>query len=274
MIYTLKPRNRIFDTSVAFPPLPEGKKIGIALSGGMESSLIGKIAIDVYGADRVVFFVFDTLFSRNDALNAEIVLANFERIYEEIGGVESHQLTFDYAIHMADRTASLSNIKVYLEETYPYVDCLYFGFTKLFFDVEPLNCMENPTVEKIREACHANPEQFERVIEEFHIDHFDDYAALLMDMKIVPEVYEFLRNTPTVKCPFSHLDKAEIIDLYYQLGYKDLLYKTWSCTTMYSLIQQVHCGQCFNCQERLDGHRQLNLPDLTEYAHDDITKVV
>lgn len=273
MLYQLRPRGRTFDTEQWFPPLPDDKIVLTTLSGGMESTLIGRLALDHYGPERVHFVVFDTLFSRNIPIQAEVVLANFHRAFETLGGKHWHQLSFDYDLHLNDRKASLVNVKNYLEQNFSQAEALYFGFTKLFFDVEPLNCMVDPSVQKIRDACNADPVRFERVIEEFHVNWFDDYVKLLMHMKIVPEVYDFLRNTPNLRIPFGHLDKAEIIDLYLQLGYEELLYQTWSCTTHYTLVDEIHCGKCFNCQERVDGHRQLGIPDLTKYRYDTVFKI-
>jgi PP-loop superfamily ATP-utilizing enzyme len=51
--YILEPTKFVYKISEHFPQ-PTFGNVGISLSGGMESTLIARIAMDVYGSDRVV----------------------------------------------------------------------------------------------------------------------------------------------------------------------------------------------------------------------------
>jgi 7-cyano-7-deazaguanine synthase in queuosine biosynthesis len=273
MQYVLKPRDRVFDTELQFPDIGEDEVVGVSFSGGMESTLIAKLAIDFYGVDRVKLLVFDNIFSRDVPVQIETVVANCERSAMAIGydPTKLHRMTFDSELHQTDRIASLTNVKDYILEQYPNLAHLYFGFTNVFFDVEPLNSSMY-TIEDMRAIIESDREKFERVIDEFHTDYSDFYMSLLQGMNIKSETYEFLSTTEKVMTPFDNLDKGEIVDLYYQLGLEDLLEQTWSCTTYAVLGHEKHCGDCFNCQQRYDGYRHAGKEDPTDYLRDVVKK--
>jgi len=69
----------------------------------------------------------------------------------------------------------------------------------------------------------------------------------------------------SMKRPFDTLNKSEVIDLYSQLGYLDLAYKTHSCVTNSIRRSHTHCGVCFNCQQRYDAFAKLGVEDKTIY---------
>ena len=269
MQYILKPRDRVFDTDVQFPDIPEEKSVAIAFSGGMESTLIAHFAIQKYGVDRVYFVMFDNIFSRDVAIQTEVVANNVERaIYALNGKFENfRRYTFDSNLHATERVRSLKIVEQTLRDDLPHVENIYFGFTNVFFDVEPLNSVSGYTVPDIRSIIESDRVKYERVIDEFHTDYNDKFLKLLLTMNIQPGTYDFLRTTPNVMMPFSNLDKGEIVDLYYQAQLEDLLYETWSCTTFTVLGSDKHCGECFNCQQRYDGHVHTNREDLTQYVN-------
>jgi len=62
-------------------------------------------------------------------------------------------------------------------------------------------------------------------------------------------------ETDVVKFPMLHLEKSHVIDLYYKLGIENILQYTHSCIKN----QQVHCGTCHGCIERIWGFNELNI---------------
>ena len=146
-----------------------------------------------------------------------------------------------------------------------------WGFTKLFFDVAEFK-ENNTSHEDIVKTCYSDTIKYRSIIEEFHFPTrtFSDYVK---DLAIPGDVYpmlrsEFARNT-TLR-PFDTLNKSEVVDLYIQLGYGDLMYKTHSCVTDSIRDNHAHCGTCFNCQQRYDAFAKLGLEDKTNYLSSNV----
>lgn len=262
--YTLKPSEIIFDITKHFPLPTHGRKIGVFLSGGMESSLISLIAIERYGKDNVVFFYSDNIFSANDPDRSSYIHTNIKRA-KALLNIEPTYLNFDYSLHVADRKSSIERNIARIESEFN-VEFVLWGFTKLFFDVEIFK-QNGMTQEQVKEIAFADPEKYRSVIEEFHLET-DQYTWHLLDIDIPAEVYPLLRGSSTfIRSPFKNLNKSEVVDLYRQLGWLDKIYRTSSCI-MDSLTKiGKHCGECFNCQQRYDAFRILGgVEDLTEYV--------
>jgi len=262
----LKPTNTEYNISDHFPPLTTGKA-GIALSGGLESTLIARIALDVYGEDRVVFLYSDDMFTKSNHdgnINVKINVTNAG----ELLGKEVIHVPIDVELHTTDKMTSAEKISKYLLDNYQ-VEWVMWGFTKLFFDVAEFKEDPTATHETIIAKCYSDPIKYIGIIEEFHLvtGIFSEYVK---DLDIPGNVYPMLRANDKIKRPFDTLNKSEVIDLYSQLGYLDLAYKTHSCVTDTIRNDHTHCGICFNCQQRFDAFAKLGVIDNTKYAHDDV----
>jgi 7-cyano-7-deazaguanine synthase in queuosine biosynthesis len=264
----LKPTNTEYNISDHFPPLTTGKA-GIALSGGLESTLIARIALDVYGEDRVVFLYSDDMFTKSNHdgnINVKINVTNAG----ELLGKEVIHVPIDVELHTTDKMTSAEKISKYLLDNYQ-VEWVMWGFTKLFFDVAEFKEDPTATHETIIAKCYSDPIKYIGIIEEFHLvtGIFSEYVK---DLDIPGNVYPMLRANDKIKRPFDTLNKSEVIDLYSQLGYLDLAYKTHSCVTDTIRNDHTHCGICFNCQQRFDAFAKLGVIDKTKYAHDDVKR--
>lgn len=69
------------------------------------------------------------------------------------------------------------------------------------------------------------------------------------------------KNTIQVKTPFVHFSKADILRLGFELGVD--YGKTWSCFQG----DQVACGICPACVQRLQAFDELGIPDPLPYNH-------
>jgi 7-cyano-7-deazaguanine synthase in queuosine biosynthesis len=270
-VFILEPTNTRYVISENFPE-PEGdKKVGVFLSGGLESTLISKIAISVYGRDRVITFYSDEIFTAKDPNGNRNVWTNVSNSAELLGS-EAVYLPFDYDLHMSNPIASAK--KLIEDGAAKYnVDFTLWGFTKLFFNVSNFKCDPNSTHESILAQCMADPVKYKDVLEEFHL-YTGQYAKYIKDLEIPSEVYNLLdydkANGYKIKSPFRTLNKGEVIDLYRQLESLDIAYKTRSCVTDSISLTGKHCGVCFNCQQRYDAFAVLGLEDKTEYQSDQI----
>jgi hypothetical protein len=260
--YILEPTKFAYKISEHFPQ-PKSGNVGISLSGGMESTLIARIAIDVYGPDRVVLLYSDNMFTANNPEDNKNVLANVTNA-SKLLGKEVVYCPIDTELHETNKLQSMMNLNKMLAEQYN-VEFSMWGFTKLFFDVAEFKEDPNATYETIIDKCYSDPEKYRSVIEEFHLPtrEFSDY---IKDLDIPANVYSMLRFDAerTVKRPFKVLNKSEVVDLYKQLGYMDLVYETRSCVTDAARSNR-HCGICFNCQQRHDAFAKLKMPDTTPY---------
>jgi hypothetical protein len=265
--YTLEPTKIHYDLLDHFPKCQDGK-VGIFLSGGMESTLLGKIALELYGKDRVLFFYSDWIFCGNDPTYRRYVQGNVDN-GAKILGIDVIYVDINYNTHHTDRQTSFDRTIEFLKEQYT-VEFVLWGFTKLFFDVEDFKRLDNPTVTDIQALCYSDPVKYRSVIEEFHVPT-NLYTETIAKIDIPLDVYHLLRQTNSfIKSPFKDLNKCEVVDLYRQMGILDLVYQTRSCMGEELTDTSQHCGQCFNCQQRWDAFDILGVPDLTPYVRDTV----
>lgn len=265
-VYTLKPNNVNFVLDVHFPKLSPNRKMGVFLSGGMESCLISYLADKIYGKENVLFFYSDDIFSCNDVDKNTHINTNISRAAKLLNITPTY-LNFDYTAHVTNRKQSIEDKMLNLKETYS-VDFVMFGFTKLFFEVEEFK-QPGMTIEEVKRIASSNPEKFKSTIEEFHLPT-DVYTNHLLDIDIPAEVYPLLRGSSSfIKSPFENINKSEVVDFYRQLGILDILYGTSSCIQDSLTRVGKHCGKCFNCQQRWDAFKILgDVEDQTEYETD------
>lgn len=260
--YILEPTKFVYKISEHFPQ-PTFGNVGISLSGGMESTLIARIAMDVYGSDRVVLLYSDNMFTANNPEDNKNVLANVTNAGKLLDK-EVVYCPIDTDLHETDKLRSMMNLNTMLAEKYN-VEFSMWGFTKLFFDVAEFKEDANANHSTIIAKCYGDPEKYRSIIEEFHLPT-GEFSEYIKDLDIPANVYSMLRFDAerTVKRPFKVLNKSEVVDLYRQLGYMDLVYETRSCVTDAARINK-HCGICFNCQQRHDAFAKLGILDTTPY---------
>jgi len=263
--YTLLPSGLVYNIDEHFPKLVDPtKKIGIFLSGGMESTLISKIASQIYNPENIVYIYGDNMFCGDDPKKREYLGTN-NRISKENLGIETIYVEVDYDLHINERGQSIGILVDKLRDEHN-VEFTLWGFTKLFFQVEIFK-REFVTTEDVYRIALGDIEKYRSTIEEFHIPT-GTYVQQLLDIDISPEVHPLIReHTGFVYSPFGLLNKSEVVDFYKQLDLLELLYKTTSCTQPSITENGKHCGTCFNCQQRHDAFRiNGTVEDLTGYS--------
>lgn len=265
--YTLSPSNIVYNIDEHFPKLIDpSKKVAIFLSGGMESTLISKIAQSVYNPENILYVYGDIMFGGvNDAKRQHLSTNN--KISKENLGIDTIYIDMDHDLHVRDRKQSIDKLFNTLREEHN-VECTLWGFTKLFFQVEVFK-QEFVTRDDVYRIALGDVEKYRSTIEEFHIPT-GAYVQQLLDIDIPPEVHELIRfHEGFVYSPFYQLNKSEVVDFYKQLDLLDLLYKTTSCTQPSITENGKHCGTCFNCQQRHDAFRiNGTVTDNTPYSYD------
>jgi 7-cyano-7-deazaguanine synthase in queuosine biosynthesis len=269
--FVLKPTGFNYDINNHFPTLKDSsKKLGVFLSGGMESCLISLICLQRYPTDSIIFFYSDNIFSGNNEKFNNHIRTNIDRA-EKLLGIKATYVDFDYESHVNKRKETTEKNIQRLKDEYN-VEFVLWGFTKLFFEVEEFK-QDNMTIEQINDIAFNNPKKFKSTIEEFHLDT-GEYTECLLDIDIPADVYPVLRDSAGfIKSPFKDLNKCEVVDLYRQLGWLEKVYQTSSCILESLTETGKHCGYCFNCQQRYDAFRILgDIEDKTEYVSDEIVK--
>lgn len=265
----LRPTNTEYNIDDYFPQLTWGK-VGIALSGGLESTLIARIALDKYGAENVVLTYSDDMFTVGNPEANKNVKINVEN-GGKILGQHVHYVPIDIKLHNKDIQAWSQQVFEYMKNTYN-IEFTMWGFTKLFFNVAEFKEDVNSTHESIVKKCYSDYEKYRDVIEEFHLPT-GTFTEYIKDLQIPGVVYPMLRSSFNQKVtlrPFDTLNKSEVIDLYIQLGYLDLAHKTNSCVTNSVRENNIHCGTCFNCQQRYDAFAKLGVEDKTVYRSETV----
>lgn len=263
----LKPSNIEYDIDDHFPLLTWGKA-GVALSGGLESTLIARIALDKYGPNNVVLTYSDDMFTVSNPEANKNVKINVDNA-SKILGHPVHYIPVDTELHSKDIQAWSQQVFEYVKNTYN-IEFTMWGFTKLFFNVAEFKEDKNSTHESIVAKCYSDYEKYRDIIEEFHLPT-GTFTEYVKDLEIPGVVYPMLRsgfNQRVTLRPFDTLNKSEVIDLYRQLGYLDLAQKTHSCVTSSIRENHTHCGVCFNCQQRYDAFAKLGIEDKTIYRQD------
>lgn len=269
--YQLAPNNFVYLVNDHFPNLEKNKRMGVFISGGMESTLATIIAQSIYGRENVLVFYSDNIFSANDLDRNSYIKSNVFRIAKVLD-LDPIYVEFDYEFHIKNRKQSIENKINDLRQQYS-VEFVMFGFTKLFFEVEVFK-QEGLTQEQVKEIAFADTKKYKSTIEEFHLET-NQYTWDLLDIDIPSEVYHLLRQTSGfILSPFRDLNKCEIVDFYKQLDKLDILYQTSSCIMEHLSTVGKHCGCCFNCQQRWDAFKILGseIKDLTEYQSDEIVR--
>ena len=267
--YLLGPNKTLYQIHEHFPKLESGSKVGVFFSGGLESTLIAYIASKLYGPGNVLLFYSDSMFSGNDAVIDQNIRANVARTADVIGK-EAIYIETDLELLNNDRKTFVESYTKQIIKDYD-LTTMFFGFTRLFFEVEPFKD-ESLSLKEIVALAYSNPVIFKDTIREFHLDT-GAYVSYLQDIDIPSEVYPILRGASNmIVSPFSQINKKEVVDLYRQLGLLLISYQTSSCIMDELRETGKHCGKCFNCQQRLDGYMMAGFLDRTPYLNTDIFK--
>ena len=267
--YLLGPDKTLYQIHEYFPILDKDSKVGVFFSGGLESTLIAYIASKLYGPNNVLLFYSDSMFSGNDDVIDQNIRANVARTADVIGK-EAIYVETDLELLNNDRKTFVESYTKQIMDDYD-LSTMFFGFTRLFFEVEPFKD-ESLSLEEIVALAYSNPVIFKDTIREFHLDT-GAYVSYLQEIDIPSEVYPILRGASNmIVSPFSQINKKEVIDLYRQLGLLLISYQTSSCIMDELRETGKHCGKCFNCQQRLDGYMMAGFLDRTPYLNTDIFK--
>jgi hypothetical protein len=249
----LGPNNTEWSIETAFP---KTGKMAVLFSGGIDSTLIASIAIDLYGKDNVILLWSDSMFCEDDSRIKQTIKFNVKTVSQYLD-IVPYYAPVDYEYFKEDPLLAQRNAWMDAQCKLGF-DHMAMGMTAMFWDIMPLQSFSR---KEILDYCNKDREKYRALIEQWHMDT-DTYTEHLK-MKIHPDVFNWLKSNlgQQFHFPLGTLHKDEIIDLFYKLDKQDLLYKTISCMSG----EGKHCGECWNCQNRYDGHDINGINDQTIY---------
>lgn len=258
-------------TDITLPELDDNKKVLILYSGGINSTLLAKLAIDKYGVDNVVA-VFNGLTFVRKIDEGESVTKNTTVLNNRIAsfntgcealGIENKIILdehskFDSGIDnvITDR-GRINYIDAFLNiASNEGFDCqhVFIGYEKLDFELKELmevdindGVLQNLQPEEVQEELDAHSENYPEVILHNVMDNFNDWFESNAFYRLDAAQYN---NTEGLNSctPLRNLTKKEIVQIYHDLNLDDLLNGTISCHG--GPDYPAPCNDCKNCQQR------------------------
>jgi 7-cyano-7-deazaguanine synthase len=227
--------------------LPEtSKNVCIALSGGLDSTVLVHALVKKYGSDRVKAISFD--FGQRHNIELDMAEATADKL-----NIDHNVYQLDYLKDIAKETCALiagSNLKPKTAEENagdPQVNT-YVPFRNLQFAAITAAYAEAKECDIIFQGLNA-------------VDEYGYWDTSLEFTKRVNDILALNRqNLVKFVAPFVELYKDDELQLAKELsthfGY-DILEKTWSCYNGWSEDYNFkECGVCNTCTEKLTGYIQ------------------
>lgn len=250
--------------------LPEtNKKIAILFTGGVESYLLGKLCVQKYGADNVVFVAWNmdeyNIFYKNDDKRNR-VREDFYKSVLNVGGkltlVIDNELYKTKTGHMANRT------RLIIKDAYPDIEYIFGGYNNVHkesFNIFMMLDVVNKKTNLSREArleVFSNKDKYPELVE--FLTECDGMVYFVEEDFVMksPEDLVSFYNCENMIAPFYDLTKTEVIKLYEELGLLEDLWKSNSCNLE---GHTKHCGVCRNCLARRVAIRNAGVEDKTDY---------
>lgn len=250
--------------------LPEtNNKVAILFTGGVESYLLGKLCVQQYGADNVVFVAWNmdeyNVFYKNDDKRNR-VKEDFLKSVKNVGGhitmiIDNNKYQSETG-NMANRTVQI------IKNSYPDVKYVLGGYNnvhkesfEIFQLLDIVNNRDNAT-QRGRLEVFSNKKKYPELIEFLtECNGMIYFVEEDFTLKSPDDLASFY-NCEGMVAPFYDLTKTEVVKLYAELGLLEDLYKSNSCNVD---GHTKHCGVCRNCLARRVAIRNAGVEDKTEY---------
>ncbi len=230
--------------------LPDTKGVVVILSGGMDSTIAMRLAVEKYGAENV------------------------------------KALTFDYGQKQAWEVICAIKSTTYLGVEHEVIDAAFLGAISQGFSANVDKNIEMPTIEDVIgdprpktyvpnrnmillsiAAAYAETKKIDTIICGLQVH--DEYNYHDTTQRFVDKLNDVLSENRIIKIkiisPFSKLSKTDEIKILLDLDNSiELLKFTLTCYN--PTFGGVSCGKCPSCSERLRAFKNLQLEDPIKYV--------
>lgn len=228
------------------PKLPEALKVIVTHSGGLDSSVGLILAVQKYGKDNVISLGFNY---------GQKQVVELEKAQElcSILGVTRKVLDLSMLGEIASEVSSniqgssismptIKDITTYKPVTeVPFRNMIMFSMTAAFAETQGASHI----------ICGL----------QVH-DAYGYWDTSQEFVDNINKVFSLNEHSVTLLAPFSHLSKAQELEILQELDKLHLVKHTITC---YNPSEDVSCGECPSCYERIEAFKELNLVDPIKY---------
>lgn len=263
-----------WDIETAFPPLDENKIVLVLYSGGKDSSLLGALAIDRYGAENVIavkISMTNVGFNYYDDVKIAAELKQSTAMWESLGGKYFKEITNN---NMPEGDTYTAVSRALINYGYEFgaediLDVVQYVFTahnkpeRDMMRIVNLPEITNGTYDEVLSYI-KNHEEYNYIEEAFGLEKIQTCTRLTYEETDVRHLTE---STYCLQ-PFGKLFPFEILKLANDTNHLDIIHKSFSCSSDLHEYKH-HCGKttCFHCQQRKSAYKLAGIEDPTYYLN-------
>lgn len=230
--------------------LPQAERVLIILSGGLDSTIAMRIAIEKYGVSNVKAISFD--YGQKQKIELQKAKESTALL-----GVE-HKV-FDLSVLNKISQGFSANVDTQI--AMPTIQ-------DVLGDPSPKTYVPNRNMVLMSlAASYAETKGIDTII--IGLQVHDQYGYHDTTQKFVDKINNVLSENRKIKikvvAPFSHLSKTEELEILNQLDGSLLLTK-YTITCYNPNSKDESCGNCPSCSERINAFMNLKKPDLIPYS--------
>lgn len=248
------------------PSKGKGQKVAFIYTADKESNLLGKLLIERYGKESVIFLTHVGI--RNDPAAEDFLLSKMEYgiklldakhniniTKQDMVGVDgSYNRLFPtyYKKVAAHYNKSIADIK-------SDFDCIFIDRTKN--ELQMMGALDTD----IDDPVKFIKENYGSIYDEFS----NEYIKLYYETKFEsPDVAIAMSNF--LDKPFAHLNNSDVLIWQKENNELDILWQTNSCddyTVGIDWQSNRHCGKCASCLNRKIQIKKAKIEDKTDYIN-------
>tara|TARA_B100000287_G_scaffold157355_1_gene148468 strand:+ start:360 stop:1061 length:702 start_codon:yes stop_codon:yes gene_type:complete len=226
-------------------------KVLVVLSGGLDSSVATMMCIDKYGKDNVQAVTFDyNQKQKLEILKATTLCRCLEIEHTILDLSVLGTIAQPMSANISGTKVDMPNIKEVLGDPQPVT---YVPFRNMILLSLAMSHAEVQGCNKVITGLQVHDEY----------GYWDTTQKFVDTMNVVAS--QNRTHSVEIEAPFSHMSKAEEIEVAIELGQFDLLRHTLTCYNPQGILS---CGKCPSCAERIMNFMKVGRKDPIPYDID------